>query len=43
MNLEERKETSLGITLIESLADQIDAKLAFRNDNGAYINLVFSA
>lgn len=43
MDLEERKETSLGITLIESLADQIDAKLAFRNDNGAYINLVFSA
>lgn len=43
VNLQDRKETSLGITLIESLADQIDAKLAFRNDNGAYINLVFSA
>jgi two-component sensor histidine kinase len=43
MNLNDRKDTSLGITLIESLADQIDAKLAFRNDNGAYINLVFSA
>jgi two-component sensor histidine kinase len=43
LNLQDRKETSLGITLIESLADQIDAKLAFRNDNGAYINLVFSA
>ncbi len=43
IDIDNRKESSLGITLIESLADQIDAKLAFRNDNGAYINLVFSA
>lgn len=41
-DIEKRKETSLGITLIESLADQIDAKVSFRNNNGAYVNLVFA-
>lgn len=41
-DIEQRKESSLGITLIESLADQIDAKVSFRNNNGAYINFVFA-
>lgn len=41
-DIEQRKETSLGITLIESLADQIDAKVSFRNNNGAYVNFVFA-
>ena len=41
-DIKNRKETSLGITLIESLADQIDAKVSFRNNNGAYVNFVFA-
>ena len=41
-DLKNRKDTSLGITLIESLADQIDAKVSFRNNNGAYVNFVFA-
>lgn len=40
-DLESREESSLGISLIESLADQIDAKVAFRNDHGATVSLVF--
>ena len=40
-NLDHRKDSSLGISLIESLADQIDAKVAFRNENGATVSLVF--
>lgn len=40
-DLDHRKDTSLGISLIESLADQIDAKVAFRNENGATVSLVF--
>lgn len=40
-NLEHRKDSSLGISLIESLADQIDAKVVFRNENGATVSLVF--
>jgi len=35
------KETGLGLSLIESLADQIDTKVAFRNENGACVSLVF--
>lgn len=35
------RDTSLGMSLIESLADQIDANVSFRNENGAYLNLVF--
>lgn len=42
-NTDARKPTSLGITLIESLADQIDAKVLFSNENGARVNIVFSA
>ncbi len=40
-DLDNREESSLGISLIESLADQIDAKVAFRNNNGATVSLVF--
>jgi two-component sensor histidine kinase len=40
-DLEHREASSLGISLIESLADQIDAKVAFRNNNGATVSLVF--
>jgi two-component sensor histidine kinase len=36
-----RKESSLGISLIESLADQIDSEVSFRNENGATLNLIF--
>ncbi len=35
------EETGLGLSLIESLADQIDTKVAFRNENGACVSLVF--
>lgn len=41
LDLDRRKDTSLGISLIESLADQIDAKVVFRNENGATVSLVF--
>lgn len=37
-----RKETALGLSLIESLADQIDAKIVFKNDEGACVSFVFS-
>ncbi|MES2512749.1 MAG: histidine kinase dimerization/phosphoacceptor domain -containing protein [Bacteroidota bacterium] len=36
-----RGETSLGLSLIESLSDQIDAEIVFRNDGGACVSLVF--
>lgn len=36
-----RKENSLGLSLIESLADQIDGEVEFKNDNGACITLKF--
>jgi two-component sensor histidine kinase len=36
-----RKETALGLSLIESLGDQIDAKVAFKNDGGACVSFVF--
>lgn len=42
LDLAHRKDTSLGISLIESLADQIDAKVVFRNENGATVSLVFA-
>jgi two-component sensor histidine kinase len=38
---ERRAETALGLSLIESLADQIDAEIAFRNEGGACVSLVF--
>jgi two-component sensor histidine kinase len=34
-------DASLGLSLIESLSDQIDAKVAFRTDNGACVSIVF--
>jgi two-component sensor histidine kinase len=37
-----RKETSLGLSLIESLCDQIDAQLVFKNEEGACVSIVFS-
>lgn len=39
-DIENRKDTSLGITLIESLVDQIDAQITFKNDNGAVVSFV---
>ncbi len=36
-----RKETALGLSLIESLADQIDGTIAFRNESGACVSLSF--
>ncbi len=36
-----KNESSLGLSLIESLADQIDAKVSFTNDLGAKVNLIF--
>jgi two-component sensor histidine kinase len=41
-NLNERKESSLGISLIESLANQIDAELAFTNKAGACVVLSYA-
>lgn len=41
-NLSERKESSLGISLIESLADQIDADIAFTNRIGACVELSYA-
>ena len=36
-----RKETALGLSLIESLSDQIDAQVIFKNEGGACVSLVF--
>jgi two-component sensor histidine kinase len=36
-----RKDNSLGLSLIESLADQIDADVTFRTENGASLHLSF--
>ncbi len=36
-----RKDTSLGLSLIESLSDQIDANVVFKNDDGACVSIVF--
>lgn len=41
-NLKERKESSLGISLIESLANQIDAEINFTNKAGACVVLSYS-
>jgi two-component sensor histidine kinase len=38
---QKRDETSLGLSLIESLCDQIDGEIAFRNEGGACVSLVF--
>lgn len=42
-NLGERKDSSLGITLIESLASQIDAEVSFGNTAGAQVVLSYQA
>lgn len=38
--IENRNDTALGLSLIESLADQIDANVVFKNENGACVSLV---
>ena len=40
-DIQNRKDTSLGLSLIESLADQIDAKVVFKSENGACVSFVF--
>ncbi len=40
-DLNVRKETSLGVSLIESLAHQIDADVIFTNKGGAFVELSF--
>jgi len=36
-----RKDSALGLSLIESLCDQIDAEVVFKNENGACVSIVF--
>ena len=36
-----RQDTSLGLSLIESLSDQIDAQVIFKNEDGACVSFVF--
>ena len=36
-----RKDTALGLSLIESLSDQIDAQVVFKNEGGACVSIVF--
>lgn len=36
-----RKDSALGLSLIESLCDQIDAQVVFKNENGACVSIVF--
>lgn len=38
-----RHDTALGLSLIESLSDQIDAQVVFKNEDGACVSLVFPA
>jgi two-component sensor histidine kinase len=40
-NLNKRSDKSLGLTLIESLAEQIDGEVYYSNDNGAVIKFSF--
>ena len=40
-NTSERRDTALGLSLIESLCDQIDAEVTFKNENGACVSFVF--
>ncbi len=37
-----RKDTSLGLSLIESLSDQIDAEVSFKNEPGACVSILFN-
>jgi two-component sensor histidine kinase len=36
-----RKDNALGLSLIESLSDQIDAEVVFKNELGACVSIVF--
>jgi len=36
-----RKDNALGLSLIESLCDQIDAQVVFKNESGACVSIVF--
>ena len=38
-----RKDNALGLSLIESLCDQIDAQVVFKNESGACVSIVFPA
>ncbi len=40
-DITKRKDSSLGISLIESLSDQIDADVVFKNEDGACVSIVF--
>lgn len=40
-DINQRKENALGLSLIESLADQIDGKVIFKNENGTCVSLSF--
>jgi two-component sensor histidine kinase len=40
-DITKRRDNSLGLSLIESLADQIDADVTFRTENGASLHLSF--
>ena len=40
-DLSNRQDTALGLSLIESLSDQIDAEVVFKNEGGACVSLVF--
>jgi two-component sensor histidine kinase len=40
-DITKRKDNALGLSLIESLADQIDADITFRTENGASLHLSF--
>jgi two-component sensor histidine kinase len=39
---QQKKDTALGLSLIESLSDQIDAQVVFKNDGGACVSIVFT-
>jgi len=41
VDIENRSETSLGLSLMESLSHQIDADIVFINEAGAIVQLVF--
>jgi len=41
VDITKRHDTALGLSLIESLSDQIDAEVVFKNEDGACVSLVF--
>jgi len=40
-DINSRKDSALGLSLIESLCDQIDAEVVFKNEVGACVSIVF--